>query len=134
MNSSSWTEFTRADGRRFAFPVGTAFALLAGILMWRDRPSPAGICFTLAGSLYLAGLVAPARLGPVYRAWMALAGVISKVTTPVFMGIVYFGVLTPTGLVMRAAGKNPIMREPKDGSYWLRTEGKSGHSDLRRQF
>lgn len=131
MNSSLSTEFTASDGRRFAFPVGTAFAVLAGLLLWRDRDVLAGAALGLAALLYVAGLFAPTRLGPAHRAWMALAGAISKVTTPVFMAIVYFGVLTPTGLVMRAFGRNPMAHTPRDGSYWVESEGRG---DLRRQF
>ena len=73
MKSSSSTEFTAADGRRFAFPVGTAFLVLTAILIWRDRTLFAWIGGGLAAALYFAGLVAPARLGPVYRAWMRMA-------------------------------------------------------------
>jgi hypothetical protein len=134
VKSSHSTEFTRSDGRRFAFPVGTAFLLLAGVLLWRERELLAGVAAGLGGVLYLAGLAAPARLGPVYRSWMALALAISKVTTPVFMAIVYIGVMTPTGLVMRALGRNPIAHQPRDGSYWVRRKDGTASGDMRRQF
>ena len=134
VKSSPSTEFTRSDGRRFAFPVGTAFLLLAAVLLWRERALLGGIAVALGGSLYAAGLLAPARLGPVFRAWMALALAISKVTTPIFMGIVYFAVLTPTGLIMRALGRNPMVHRARDDSYWVKTEGQRSSGDLRRQF
>jgi hypothetical protein len=134
VNNSPSTEFTRSDGRRFAFPVGSAFLLLAAVLLWRDRDVLAAVGLGLGASLYAAGLIAPGSLGPVYRAWMGLARIISKVTTPIFMGIVYFGVLTPTGLIKRAFGKNPIVHTARDDSYWIKTEGQSSSGDLRRQF
>ena len=61
----------------------------------------------------------PARLGPVYRAWMGLALLISKVTTPIFLAIVYFLVIAPVGLLMRLFGRNPLRHKPEDGSWWL---------------
>lgn len=132
MKSSSSTEFTASEGRRFAFPVGTAFLLLAGIFIWRDRATLALIGGGLGATLYIAGLVAPARLGPVYRAWMRMALAISKVTTPIFMGIVYFVVFASFGLVMRAFGKKPIRHRPHDDSFWQ--PANQGPKDLRRQF
>jgi hypothetical protein len=57
--------------------------------------------------LMVGGVVVPRKLGPVERAWMAAAHRVSKVTTPVIMGIVYFLVLTPIGLVMRLLGRTP---------------------------
>ena len=134
MTSLPSTEFTRSEGRRFAFPVGSAFLLLAAVLLWRERDLLAGVMVALGASLYAAGLLAPARLGPVYRAWMALALAISKVTTPIFMAIVYFGVLTPTGLVMRAFGRNAIVHRAREDSYWVSTEDLNASGDLKRQF
>ena len=136
MTSSSSTDpaapFTASDGRRFAFPVGTAFLVLAGIFLWRDRSTLMWITASLGGLLYVAGVVAPGQLGPVYRAWMGLALAISKVTTPIFMGVVYFLVFTPAGWIMRLVGKRPIEHRVEGGSVWHPTD--RTHRDLRRQF
>jgi hypothetical protein len=87
----------------------------------------------LAGSLLLAGMLVPQHLGPVNRAWMGLALLLSKVTTPVFMGVVYFLVLAPTGLLRRAAGKSPIASpRPVTDTYWHTTDRPA--SNLQRQF
>ena len=136
MSSSSSTEaapFTARDGRRFAFPVGTAFFVLMGILVWRDKETAAWVVGGLGAALWLGGTVAPAHLGPIYRGWMKMALAISKVTTPIFLGIVYYLILTPTGLVMRVLGKRPIVHPLQDRSYWRRGRA-STRSDLSRQF
>ena len=125
--------FTASDGRRFAFPVGTAFLVLAAILWWRDRPTLMWVMTSLGGVLYLAGLMMPAGLGPVYRAWMRMALAISKVTTPIFMGVVYFVVFTPSAWVMRLVGKRPIVHRVEKGSLWQPTTERA-NSDMRRQF
>ena len=133
MTISTSTDFTSSDGRRFAFPVGTAFLLLSGVLFWRERELPFQITAGLGIALYLAGAVVPGYLGPVYRGWMRMALAISKVTTPIFMSIVYFLVVTPTGLIMRLLGKKPIVHRQENGSFWQSTAGRPP-GDLRRQF
>ena len=133
MISSSSTEFTAKDGRKFAFPVGTAFFLLAAILWWRDHRTPMNVMLALGGSLWILGAIVPGKLGPIYRGWMAMALAISKVTTPIFMGIVYFLVLTPTGLVMKVLGRRPMRHALEGGGFWKTTRGREP-SDLRRQF
>jgi hypothetical protein len=130
---SSSTEFTARDGRRFAFPVGVAFLVISGVLWWRDHQTALRVTATLGTLLIVAGVLAPGKLGPVYRVWMAMALAISKVTTPIFMGIVYYVVMTPTGLIMRMFGKKPITHSLADGSFWQSTVGRT-KSDLRRQF
>ena len=132
MNLSS-TEWTASEGRKFAFPVGTAFFVLAGILWWRQHETPMIVTAGLGALLYVSGALIPAYLGPVHRGWMRMALVISRVTTPVFMSIVYFLVLTPTGVIMRAVGRKPLSHSLNEGSFWHSTEGRPD-SDLSRQF
>lgn len=92
------------------------------------------VLWALGGALVLGGLLIPGRMGPVHARWMALALVISKVTTPVFMGLIYFGLFTPMGLVRRLLGKNALVR-PDTGTFWVsRPAGPGRRSDLTRQF
>ena len=107
-----------AEGRKFGFTVGGAFAVLAGITWWRDHPMLMQVFAGLSGSLLVAGATIPGRLGPVFRAWMGLAHLISRVTTPIFLGIVYFLVIGPIGILMRVFGRNPLRHEPEAGSLW----------------
>lgn len=122
---------TTGEGRRFGLTVGGAFLVLAALLWWRGHPVGLRVAGGLGTALVLAGLVVPRRLGPVYAAWMKLALAISKVTTPVFMAIVYFVVLTPVGLLRRLLASRPAARE----SFWVpRAPGAGRASNLERQF
>ena len=125
---------TAAAGRKFAFTVGIAFLVLAAIVLWRGSQPVAWAAGTLGTLLIVAGLVAPTRLGPVERAWYAFAAAISKVTTPIVMGILYFVVMTPFGLLMRLFGRNPLARVPADGSAWVQRPEGARRGDLERQF
>jgi hypothetical protein len=107
-----------ADGRKFGLTVGTAFLAFGAIALWRGKQRTAMVLFALGGLLVVAALVAPTALGPVERAWMGLALAISKVTTPIFMGIVYFVVILPIGLVRRLTGNSPIVPPERAASRW----------------
>jgi len=125
---------TAAEGRKFGLLVGGAFAVI-GLLLWRRGHAPVAAVSAAAGALLVAGgVVAPVRLEPVYRAWMKLALAISKVTTPVFMTVLYFLVLTPAGLVARLAGYRPLGPPRGADTYWRsRPEGK-GRGVMDHQF
>ena len=126
---------TAAQGRKFGLTVGGAFLVLAAIAWWRGHPITVNVLGSLGAVLALAGLVVPTYLGPVEKAWMGLAHAISKVTTPIFMGVVYFVVITPVGALKRMLGKNALHHEQHDGSYFkVRPEGDRKSADLRRQF
>ena len=125
---------TPREGRRFGFTVGGAFFVIAAISLWRGHEIVPLVLGGLGGALVLGGLIVPGRMGPVYERWMALAVAISKVTTPIFMGIVYYLVLTPTGLVMRLLGHRPLRAEPVDEGFWVRRDADDTRSNLTRQF
>jgi len=79
--------------------------------------------------------VLPTRLGPVQRAWMGLAAALSRVTTPVFLGVVYFGAILPMGLLLRALGRNPLAHPGPQASRWIaRPVEARSRRDMERQF
>jgi Saxitoxin biosynthesis operon protein SxtJ len=121
------------EGRRFGLLVGGAFLALGGLLWWRGHGAGAWVGFGLGTVLLIAGLAIPGRLGPVHRAWMGVSLAVSKVTTPVFMSVVYFLVLTPAGFLMRLLGRNPLARDHKHTTFWATREG-GPRSDMQRQF
>lgn len=134
MEREDRTRLSRSEGRRFAIPVGLAFLALSGVMLWRGHEILFWVFAAAGGAFVLAGLLVPSQLGPVYRTWMGLALAISRVTTPIFMAIVYFLVITPTGLVMRLLGHNPLHHKQGNGSYWVPRDEERGDSDLQRQF
>jgi hypothetical protein len=130
--AGSPARLTPAEGRRFAFTLAAAFGVLAGVAWWRAHQTPATVLGALAAALAATGLLVPARLGPVRRAWMGLAHAISRVTTPVFMGVVYFLVITPIALVRRSVGGNPLRKQ--HGADGWADRGGAPRGDLTRQF
>lgn len=123
-----------AEGRKFGLTVGIAFLVLAGLLhFWRHKETAAAVLGALGALLVLAALAVPTRLGPVQRAWMGLAHAISKVTTPIFMGVVFYLVITPIGLLMRLVGRRTLVHKERDGGFWV-APASGGRSDIERQF
>ncbi len=125
---------TSVEGRRFAFTLGGAFLVLSAVLWWRNRMGASTLTGSLAALFLAAGGLVPAKLGPIHHAWMSLGHALSRITTPIFMAVVYFLVLVPVGLAMRAIGRNPLSRTAIKGSFWVaRTEAEQ-RTDIARQF
>jgi len=114
--------------------VGLAFVAIGAVLLWRDHPTKAAVASGLGGALVLAGLAIPTLLGPVERAWMRLAGLISKVTTPIFMAIVYFLLITPTGYLRDLKGGSPIRRRRGESGWKQHSRATAQDKQMERQF
>jgi hypothetical protein len=53
-----------------------------------------------------------------------LALLLAKITNPVIMGILFFLIVAPIGLLMRMAGKRPLPLgfDPAAPSYWIKRD------------
>ena len=120
------------EGRRFGLTVGTSFLAIAGLLWWRGRIVGAAGCGAAGAGLVAGALLVPTYLGPLQVGWMALAHAISRVTTPVFTGIMYFVALTPFGIVRRTVGRSPLHQSRASRTFWVNRVNR--RSDLQRQF
>lgn len=83
----------------------------------------------------MAAAVVPTHLGPLRRAWLGLGVALSRVTTPLFLGVVYFGVITPTGFLLRLLRPTSLTRRRIRVSTWIpRPEGARSRRDMEHQF
>jgi hypothetical protein len=110
--------------RHFALTTGGIVAILFGLLFpWLLNLGLPLWPWLLAGVLGIWGLIAPRTLRPVYRGWMRFGQLASRITTPIILGIVFYGVVMPMGLVMRLVGHDPMRRklDTDDDSYRVRS-------------
>jgi hypothetical protein len=75
----------------------------------------------LAVVFLIAALVFPGVLAPLNRLWMRFGLLLHRIVSPVVLGVMFFGVITPIGLVMRLLGKDPLrlQLDKAAGSYWI---------------
>ncbi|MDF2372047.1 MAG: SxtJ family membrane protein [Rhizobiaceae bacterium] len=121
------------QGRKFAFTLGIALLVLAGLSFWRGHDIVPWLLAAPGGLLLLAGSLIPGRLGPLERQWMAFGHLLSRFMSPIMLGVVYFGVLTPVGMLMRLFGKKPLTDHHQKETTWKIRERRR-QSDLTRQF
>ena len=72
-------------------------------------------------------------LTPLNKIWMKFGLILGKIVSPVVMGIIFFGVVTPTGIIMRFLGKDLLnLKKNNKGTYWLKKENKN--NNMKNQF
>ncbi len=114
---------TPAALRRFGFVMAVASSVLAALLAWRGQRFALPVA-GLALALALLALVRPAVLGPIERAWMALAEFMGVVVTTVLLTLTFIVVILPVGLVRRALLRDPfgLRLDRSRPSYWTPVE------------
>lgn len=105
----------RAFGLVFAvvFCVVALFPLLRGgePLVW---------AWAGAAAFLLVALARPALLAPLNRLWLKVGALLHRIVSPLVLGLVFYGVVLPTGLAMRLVGRRPLHGD-FDGrdSFWV---------------
>jgi hypothetical protein len=92
---AAWPLLHRELPRWWSLGIAVAFAILA---IWK-----------------------PALLAALNRLWTKLGVLLARVISPIALGILFYGVITPIGAVMRLTGKDPLRLKLDAGtdSYWI---------------
>jgi len=113
-------EVQGSSNRSFGVVFAVVFAVIGvlpllsggGVRLWSLL---AGCAFLIAAVLF------PTVLAPFNRVWLRFGLLLHRIVSPLILGIMFFVVITPMGLVMRALGKD-LLRLRVDraaASYWI---------------
>lgn len=93
--------------------------LFAGWFWYRNAPTTAWTLFCLGAFCFLTSCFMPAVARVAYGLWMGIAWLLSQIVTPLIMGILYFLVITPIGIVLKFTGHDRLrLKKPQAASFW----------------
>lgn len=106
----------------------TGYAGASRVLWW--MVTPVGVVGGLLGHFL------PNVLRPLYLGWVYAAYPVGWVISHLILGLTYYGVLTPIGLIMRLAGHDPMKRQldRSADTYWSPHTPAEDTSRYFRQF
>ena len=79
------------------------------------------------------GLLKSKLLNPLNKLWFRFGIFLGKIISPIIMGIIFFLVVTPIGIIMRLLGKDLLnLKYNKEKSYWIEKDGPK--SKMKNQF
>ena len=102
------------------------FGAVGAVVWGRGGPRPLALGIGAAAVIVpLVGMLSPRFLRIVYLGMAYAALPIGFVVSHLLLAVVYYLVLTPTGLLMRAFGHDPMGRrfDPRAASYWVPRKG-----------
>ncbi len=126
----------RSSDRAFGLTFAVVFALVA---LWPLFDGAPPRWWALAAAVGFTGLAlaAPRLLAPFNRLWHGFGMLLGRLVNPLVMGLLFYFVVTPTGLILRSFGKDPLRlkRDPDAASYWIeRTPPGPAGGGMPRQF
>ena len=88
---------------------------------------------SISGIFLVLGLFNSKLLSPLNKIWFKFGMLLGSFIAPIVMGIIFFLVVTPTGLIMKLFRKDLLyLKKNKKETYWLDKD--NSHSSLKNQF
>ena len=82
---------------------------------------------------FVLALINSKILTPLNKAWMKFGLILGKIVSPLVMGIIFFFVVTPTGIIMRLLGKDLLnLKKNNKSTYWLKKNNQN--NNMKNQF
>jgi hypothetical protein len=114
----------------WAFP-----AVFMGLLPWLFEQSIHWWPAVISGVLLVLYFVYPSGIYYPYRVWMAIAGVLGWINTRIILGLAFYLLIFPIGLLMRSIGKLQYQTKMNEtDSFWIKREQKLTKENLKDPF
>lgn len=129
-------EITNKQLRSFGLIVGGIFAVIGVWPAVFRQQDLRWWCIALAGYLGVSAIIFPRSLYWVYKGWMWLGHIMGWANTRIILGLAFFGLVTPIGLIRSwLLGKDPLGRhfQPEADSYRVKREPRPA-SHLTKQY
>ena len=126
---------TRKELRQFGLLVGGVFTVI-GLwpLVFRGEPLRLW-AIGIGGLLILCGGAFPSVLAPIHKGWMWVGHILGWINTRILLGIVFYALVTPIGLVFRLMGKETMRQAFAESSTTYRVvRSPRPHSHMKYQF
>ena len=124
------------SNRKFGFFFAAVFSLLAGYCLYVGAYS---LSWAFAGVAVLLALIAMLHANlflPLNKLWMRFGLLLGLIISPIVLGLLFFLIFTPVGLLMRMFGRDELRLRTRDvGTYWKpRDKADLAPESFRNQF
>jgi hypothetical protein len=109
-----------SSDRSFGIVFAVVFAVI-GLLPMMFGGGVRAWALAIGAVFLLLALALPRSLAPLNRLWLRFGLLLHKAVSPIILGIMFYGAVTPIGLLMRALGKDQLRLkfDRQAASYWI---------------
>jgi hypothetical protein len=98
------------------------------LLFWKGASN--GYIWFAAGALLAASRIVPPLFRTIYKLWVTFSVILGYFVSRMLLTLVFFVVISPMGVVMRALRKDPMDRkfDPHAATYWKKKDQQADYT------
>ena len=123
------------SNKKFGYFFSGIFLIISVYFFYLDGQT-VGYVFAILSILFLTTALFKADLlYPLNKLWMKFGLLLGMIVTPIVLGIIFFGIFTPYGLVIRIMGRDELCIKLIDNSsHWKLRSKTSPQTNFKQQF
>lgn len=134
--NTAYLKVERGSARNFGIVFSAVFLIVAAFLYVSSNTIHYWPLI-VAVSFGVIALIVPKLLDPLNFIWFKFGMLLGAIIAPVVMMLIYFLVVTPTGILLRVFGKDPLLLERDENlsTYWIAKKVDDAQPpSMKRQF
>ena len=124
------------SNKKFGLFVTLVFLIFSVYLFSCEAIKLSYLSFGLSGLFFLVTLVKAEWLFPLNKLWMRLGLLLGIFFSPIILGVIFFGMLTPMSFVMRLLGRDELaLKKQLKKTHWAAKKlGAVSSDSFKNQF
>ncbi len=123
------------SNKKFGYFFSAIFFIATGYFLYKEYQT-IGYIFGIISVLFITTtLIKADLLRPLNKLWMHFGLLLGKIISPIILGIIFFGLFTPYGIVMRLLGRDELsLKIQKNKSNWILRSKSTEQINFKQQF
>ena len=123
------------SNKKFGYFFTVVFVISTIYFLYSELKTATYIMALVASLFFVITLINANLLLPLNKLWMKFGLLLGKIISPIVLGIIFLGLFTPYGIVMRIFGRDELrLKQIKKKSYWINRSKTLDKYNFKQQF
>jgi len=123
----------KKEVKKFGFLIGSVLIVISIFMIWKEI-SYYQILLIMSAAFILSAVIIPKILKPIYKIWMTFAIILGWIMTRVILTILFYLIVTPTGIIGRLFGKQFLDLSWKKSTVSFWNKRSESVNEMEKQF
>ena len=123
------------SNKNFGYFFSLVFFIVSTYLYYNEILTISYVFIIITIIFFTVTIINANLLLPLNKLWMRFGFLLGKIISPIILGVIFFGLITPYGIIMRMFGRDePNLKKIKSKSYWIDRSNISSQINFKKQF
>jgi len=123
------------SNKNFGYFFSLVFFIVSTYLYYNEILTISYVFIIITIIFFTVTIINANLLLPLNKLWMRFGFLLGKIISPIILGVIFFGLITPYGIIMRMFGRDELnLKKIKSKSYWIERSNISSQINFKKQF